>query len=94
MLCVQRGRFARVASKRDVSISRVAGCIDAHEFFVDSTPHIDGATGTRGICGMLNGAPGCRLSAGIRITPSRRHVDIRVRLAKASGDANKQYKES
>src|SRR5437667_11026925 len=94
MLCVQDGCLAKIASKGNVSISRVAGCVDAHEFFVDSTPHIDGATGTRGICGMLNGAPGCALSAGRRITPSRRHVESVIGLVKRSGGGWTYHKQS
>ena len=82
-------RFARIASKSNVSISRVAGCLDAYELLVDSAPHIDGATRTHGVCSMLNGAPGCRLGAGIRISPGRRHVERGVGLAKGPRGAHK-----
>lgn len=89
MLCVQDGRLARVAFESNVSIGRIAGCVDAHEFFVDSTPNIDGTARPYGVCGVLNGAPGRRLSARIRIIPGRRHVEGRTGLAKGSRDANK-----
>lgn len=35
--CVEDGRLAWIASKRNVSIRRIAGCFDADEFSVDST---------------------------------------------------------
>src|ERR1700730_785590 len=69
MLRVEDGCLAGIASKSNVSISRVARCLDAHKLFVDSTPHIDGTTRPHGVCGMLNGAPRRRLGAGIRISP-------------------------
>ena len=87
MLCVEDRCLAGIASKSNLSISRVAGCLDAYELFVDSTPHIDDTTRTHGVCGMLNGAPRRRLSAGIRIIPRGRHVEGGVWLAKGSGDA-------
>src|SRR5579863_3782671 len=71
VLCVEDGRLAGIASKSNISVSRIAGCLDAHKLFVDSTSHIDGTTRTRSVCGMLNGAPRCRLSAGVRIIPGR-----------------------
>src|SRR5580698_2576361 len=91
MPCVEDGRLAGIASKSNVPISRVAGRLDAYALFVDSTPYIDGATRTHGICGMLNGAPRCRLCAGIRIIPGRRHVEGGVGLAKGPGDAHRQH---
>ena len=94
MLCVENRDFAGIASKSNVSIRRVAGCLDAYEFFVDSAAHIDGAARTARVRGMLNGAPRCRLGAGIRIIPGRRHVEGGVGLAKRPGDAGKQYKET
>src|SRR4029077_6360480 len=90
MLCVEDRCLAGIASKSNISISRVAGCRDAYEFFVDSTPHIDGTARTHGVCGMLNGAPRCRLGAGIRISPGRRHVEGGVGLAEGLGDAYKK----
>ena len=89
MRCVKDRRFAGIASKSNESIRRVAGCVDAYELFVDSTPHVDGTARPRGVCGVLNGAPRRRLSAGIRIIPGRRHVEGGVWLAKRSGDASK-----
>src|SRR5512142_3246234 len=87
MLCIQDRRLTRIASKSNEAISRVAGHLDAHELLVDSTPHVDGTARARGVCGILNGAPRCRLGAGIRIIPGRRHVEGGVRLAKGPGDA-------
>src|ERR1017187_4934967 len=89
MFCVEDGRLAGIASKNNVSISRVAGCLDAYELFVDSTPHVDGTARARGVCGMLNGAPRRHLGAGIRIISSRRHVEGGVGLVKSAGDARK-----
>src|SRR6185369_9168837 len=57
MRCVKNDRFARIASKRNESIRRVAGRVKAHKLFVDSTPHVDGAARPRGVCSMLNSAP-------------------------------------
>src|ERR1019366_3892421 len=42
MLRLQDRRFARIASKSNETIGRVAGCVDVHQFFVDSTPNVDG----------------------------------------------------
>ena len=89
MLCLQDRRFAWIASKSNESIGCVAGCVDAHQLFVDSTPHIDGTARPRSVCGVLNGAPRRRLSAGIRIIPGRRHIEGGVWLAKRSADASK-----
>ena len=72
--CVQGRRLARIASESNVSIARVARCVGAHEFFVDSSSHVDGTARTRGVCGVLNRAPRCRLRARIGVTPGRRHV--------------------
>ena len=57
MLCIKDGCLAGIASKRYVSVCRVTGCLDAHEFFVDSTPNIDGTARARSVGGMLNRAP-------------------------------------
>ena len=89
MLCVQDRRLAWIASKSNEPIGRVAGCLDAHQFFVDSTPHVDGTARPRGFRGMLNSAPRRRLGTGIRIGPGRRHVERRVGLAKSKGNAHK-----
>src|SRR6266576_5091644 len=94
MHCLQHRRFARIASKSNESIGRVAGCVDTHQLFVDSASNVDGTARPRGGLGVLNGAPRCRLRAGIRIIPGRRHVEGGVWLAKRSGDARKQYRES
>ena len=83
---VEDGRLARIALKSNESISRVAGYLDGYEFFVDPAPHVDGTTRTHGIGGVLNSAPRCSLGAGIRITPTRRHVEGRVRLAESKGN--------
>ena len=91
MPCVEHGRFAGIASKSNEPIGRVAGRLNGYEFFVDTTPHIDGTSRTRGVCGMLNGAPRCRLGARIRIIPSRRHIEGGVGLAKGPGDAHQQH---
>jgi hypothetical protein len=69
MLCVKDRRFARIASKRNKSIGRVAGFVDAYQFFINSAKYIYGTARTDGIGGMLNGAPRRLLSAGIRIIP-------------------------
>jgi hypothetical protein len=71
MLCVEDRRFARIASESNESIGRVAGFVDAHQFFIDSAKYIHGTARPHGIGGMLNGAPRRRLSAGIRIIPGR-----------------------
>ena len=92
MLCVQDRRFAGNTSESNVSVRRVAGHVDAYEFFVNSTLYVDGATRTRGICGMLNCAPRCRLSAGIRIIPGLRHVERGVGLAKRSASECTEHK--
>src|ERR1022692_362432 len=89
MLCVQDRRLAWVALESNESIRRIARCVDAHEFFVGSTPNVDGTARPRGVCRVLNGAPRRCLSAGIRIIPGRRHVEGGVWLAKRSGDASK-----
>ena len=68
---VQDGDFTRITSKSDVSVARVAGGVDAYALLVDSTAHVDSTACTRRICRMLNRTPGCRLSARIRIVPSR-----------------------
>lgn len=65
MLCVEDGCLAGIASNRNVPISRVAGCLDAYAFLVDSTPDIDRTARAHGICGMLNGAPRRPLRARI-----------------------------
>ena len=91
MLGVEDGCLAGIASKSDVPIRRVAGCLDAYTLFVDSTPYIDGTARTHGICGMLNSSPRCRLRAGIRIIPCLRHVEGGVGLAKGRGDAQRQH---
>ena len=91
MLCVEDGRFAWIASKSNVSISRVAGCLDVDDLFVDSTPNIDGTTRPRRVCGVLNGAPRRRLGAGIRIIPGRRYVERGVGLARGHGYAHKKH---
>src|SRR5215469_3410706 len=57
VLCFQDRRFAWITSECDESITRVAGCIDAHEFLVDPTAHVDGAARANSIHGVLNGAP-------------------------------------
>ena len=88
-LCVEDGLFSGIASKSNVSIRRVAGCVDGYALFVDSTSHIDGTTRTHSICGMLNGAPRCRLRAGIRIIPGLRHVEGGVGLPKGPGHAHR-----
>src|ERR1700757_2443324 len=87
--CVEHRRFARKASKSDKSIARVAGCVDAHQFFVDAGSNADRASCPSGVCGVLYGAPRLRLSARIRITPSRRHVEGGVGLAKRRENASK-----
>ena len=46
MRCVKNRHFAEIASKSEhESIGRVAGVVDAHQFFVDSATYIDGAAG-------------------------------------------------
>src|SRR5258708_26554346 len=65
MPCVQGRRLARIASESNVPIARVARCVDAHEFFVDSSSHVYSTARTRGVCGMLNRAPRCRLCTRI-----------------------------
>src|ERR1035441_4676307 len=85
--------FVRIASKSDETNACVAGCVDAHQLFVDSTPNVDGTARPRGVRGVLNGAPRRRLRAGIGIIPGRRHVEGGVWLAKRSGDTSKEYKE-
>jgi len=86
--CVQDRRLSWIASESNISITRVAGRIDAYQFFVDSSTHIDGTARTCRVCCMLNRAPRCSLGAGIRIIPGRRHVVDGVGLAKSSGDAH------
>ena len=86
MLCVHNRRLARIASERNVSVTRVAGCVDAHERFVYSPTHVDGTTRTRSVCGMLN-APRRSLGAGIRIIPGRRHIQGGVGQAKCGRNA-------
>ncbi len=71
MRCVQNRCFAGITSESNESIARVAGCVDAHQFFVDSPAHIDGTARACGVRGMLNGAPRRSFSARIRITPGR-----------------------
>src|ERR1700722_9891398 len=88
-LCVEDGPLSGIASKSNVSIRRVAGCVDGYALFVDSTSHVDGTTRTHSICGMLNGAPRCRLCAGIRIIPGLRHVEGGVGLPKGPGHAHR-----
>src|SRR5579863_261608 len=87
MPCVEDGRLARITSKRNVSIRRIARCLDVDELFVDSTAHVDGRARPHGVRGMLNGAPRCRFGAGIRIIPGRRHIERGVGLAIGHGDA-------
>ena len=82
-------RLSGIASKRNVSIRRVAGCLDAYEFLIDSTPHVDGTARARGVRRVLNGAPWCRPGAGIRIVPGGRHVEGGVGLAKSRADSRK-----
>src|SRR5450755_3666007 len=84
---LQDRRLAWIASKSNEPIGRVAGCVDADQFFVDFTPNVDGTASPRSVCGMLNGAPRRRLSAGIRIISGRRDVERGVWLAKRRGDA-------
>src|SRR5581483_5845593 len=88
MRSVEDRRLSWIASESDISITRVTGRMDIYQFLVDSSAHINGASRTRGICGMLNGAPRCGFGAGISIVPTRRHVEGRVGLAKSSGDAH------
>lgn len=76
-----------MASERNEAIRRIAGHINAYEFFEDGAPCVDGAARACGVRGMLNRAPGCRLSAGIRIIPGSRHGEGRIGLAKSSADA-------
>jgi hypothetical protein len=92
MLRIQDCRLAWIASKRNVSIRCIARGRDAYEFFVDSTPHVDGTTCTYRVSGMLNGAPRCRLGSGVRVIPGRRHIEGGVGLAKGPGDAHKQHR--
>src|SRR5215470_9278362 len=89
----QDRRFAGITSECDESITRVAGSIDAHEFLVDPTAHVDGAACASSIRGMLNRAPRRRLSTGVRIITGRRHVESGVCLAECSRDAYKQCKQ-
>src|SRR5271156_3728210 len=88
MLCIENSRLAGIALKSNVSISRVARRLDGYQLFVDSTPHIDGTTCTCGVRSVLDGAPRCRLGAGIRIIARRRHIKRRVGLAKGPGYAD------
>ena len=90
MLRLQDRLLAGIASKSDEPIGRVARCLDRYQLFVDTTPHVDGTTRARNVRGMLNGSPGRRLAARIRIIPGRRHVELGVGLAKGPGDAHKQ----
>src|SRR5579872_702930 len=93
MLCIQHRCLSGIASESNEAISRVAGCLNAHQFLVDSTPHIDRTTRARCVSGMLNGAPRCRLGAGIRIIPGRRYVEGGTRLARGPADAHQQHKK-
>src|SRR5580658_7949767 len=81
MRCVEDGRFARIASKSDESIARIAGRVDAHQFFIDSAANVDGATRPCCFGCMLNCAPRRGLRTRIRIIPGRRHVEGGVCLA-------------
>ena len=92
MGCVQDRRFAGIASQRDEAIARVARCADTYQFFVDSAAHIDGAAGTCGVGGVLNGAPRRGLRAGIRIVAGCRHVEGCIWLGERCGDASKYEK--
>ena len=65
MVCIEDRRFARIASESNESIACIAGYVDANEFFVDATTHIDRTSGARTIRGLLNGAPWCSLGARI-----------------------------
>ena len=85
--CVKDRCFAGIASESDESITRVAGHVDADQFFVNAPFHVHDAARARSVRGMLNGPPRRRSSAGVRIIPSRRHVVRGVDLAK-SGNAH------
>ncbi len=89
MRCVEHRRFAWVASQSDESFTRVPGCVDAHQLFVNSPAHVDGTTCPRCIRGMLNRAPGGGLGTGIRIISRHRHIIRGVDLRKSAGDAHK-----
>ena len=49
MSCVQNCRLTCIASKSNKPIRRVAGCRDAHQFFVDSASHVDGTARPRSV---------------------------------------------
>jgi len=65
MVRVEDRRFAGITFEGDESVTRVAGCIDAHEFFVDSTAHVYLAARTSYIGGVLNCTPRGGFGAGI-----------------------------
>src|SRR5215470_1311673 len=81
-------RLARITSECNESSARVAGCVDAHQFLVDSAPNGNRTAGPCGVCCVLNRAPRCRLASGVRIVPGRCHVEGGVCLAKGCGDAS------
>src|SRR6185437_13073227 len=49
MPCVKDCCCAGIASEGDESVTRVAGHVDADQFFVDSRFHVHGAARTRGV---------------------------------------------
>src|SRR6185437_9184486 len=71
MPCVKDCCCAGIASEGDESVTRVAGHVDADQFFVDSRFHVHGAARTRGVRSMLNSPPRRSPGPGIRIIPSR-----------------------
>ena len=93
MVCIQDCCLAWIASESDVSVTRIAGCVDAHKLFVDSASYVDRTASTRGVRGMLNRAPGRSLGAGIRILPRCGDIEGGVDLAERSADTPQEDQE-
>lgn len=93
MFSIEDCRLAGIASKRNVSIRRVAGCLEAYEFLIHSTSHVDGTARTRDVGCVLNGTPRCRLTPGIRIIPRDRHIEGGVGLAEGTADDRKEHQK-